>query len=167
VITTVSTPYVRGFMGVRERLSVPEAAKALGISEGALRQRLHRGSIESERGEDGRVYVVITRDTEGDNAHTTAGEGPGPDEITGLLRQHNEFLRRELEVWQEEARRKDHIIAALTERIPELEPASEAPESPVSASEEPYNTHAPPVPETPVSDAQHKRSWWRAFFGLE
>src|SRR5215212_3182966 len=154
-------------MGVQERLSVPEAANRLGISEGALRQRVYRGSIESEKDEYGRLYVVITRDNESDDVHNTIEQGAGPDEITELLRQHNEFLRRELEVWQEEARRKDHIIAALTERIPELEPASEAPESPSSASEEPYNTHAPPVPETPVSDAQHKRSWWRAFFGLE
>jgi len=154
-------------MGVQERLSVPEAAKRLGISEGALRQRLHRGSIESEKDEYGRVYVVITRDNEGDNVHNTTEQGAGPDEITELLRQHNEFLQRELEVWQEEARRKDHIIAALTERIPELEPASEAPESPSSTSEEPYSTHAPPMPETPAPDAQHKRSWWRAFFGLE
>ena len=113
-------------MVVQERLSVPEAANRLGISEGALRQRLHRGSIESEKGEDGRVYVVITRDDNGDNDHNTAGGDSAPDEITELLRQHNEFLRRELEVWQEEARRKDHIIAALTERIPELEPASES-----------------------------------------
>ena len=88
-------------MGVQERLSVPEAANRLGISEGALRQRLHRGSIESEKGEDGRVYVVITRDNNGDNANNTAGEDSAPDEITELLRQHNEFLRRELEVWQE------------------------------------------------------------------
>src|SRR5215212_8559787 len=145
-------------MGVQERLSVPEAANRLGISEGALRQRLHRGSIESEKGEDGRVYVVISRDNEGDNAHNTAGDGPGPDEITELLRQHNEFLRRELEVWQEEARRKDHIIAALTERIPELEPASEAPESPVSASEEPSKGAARPEREEPFRE---RPSFWR------
>ena len=40
------------------------------------------------------------------------------------------FLRSELALWQEEARRKDHIIAALTERIPELEPVREAPSEP-------------------------------------
>jgi hypothetical protein len=146
--------------GVRERLSVPEAAKALGISEGALRQRLHRGSIDSEKGEDGRVYVVITRDNNGDNVHNTAEEVPGPDEITELLRQHNEFLRRELEVWQEEARRKDHIIAALTERIPELEPASESPESPVSASEESGKGNVPPEQQEP----SQPRSWVHRFF---
>ena len=149
--------------GVRERLSVPEAAKLLGISEGALRQRLHRGSIESEKGEDGRVYVVITRDNNDDNAHNTDGEDPAPDEITEFLRQHNEFLRRELEVWQEEARRKDHIIAALTERIPELEPATEAPESPVSSSGSTDKGAAPPEQEEP----SQRRSWWRVFFGLD
>src|SRR5215204_892690 len=143
-------------MGVQERLSVPEAAKRLGISEGALRQRLHRGSIESEKDEYGRVYVVITRDNEGDNVHNTTEQGAGPDEITELLRQHNEFLQRELEVWQEEARRKDHIIAALTERIPELEPASEPRESDISASEEQGNG----------ADSSNDRSWFRRFFGL-
>ena len=150
-------------MGVQERLSVRKAANRLGISEGALRQRLHRGSIESEKGEDGRVYVVITRDDNGDNDHNTTEQGAGPDEITELLRQHNEFLRRELEVWQEEARRKDHIIAALTERIPELEPASESQESHVSASEESGKGSVPPEQEEPPQ----RRSWLRTFFGLE
>ncbi len=32
------------------------------------------------------------------------------------------FLRMELEARTEEARRKDHIIMALTQRVPELEP---------------------------------------------
>src|SRR5215204_6827112 len=121
--------------GVKELLSVPEAAKVLGISEGALRQRLHRGSIPSEKGDDGRVYVVITRNNSGDNAHKTAEESTVSDEITALLRQHNELLRQQLEAWQEESRRKDHIIAALTERIPELEAASEPREFSVSTTE--------------------------------
>jgi len=56
---------------------------------------------------------------------------------------------------------------SLMQRIPELEAPSEKQDSPTTASEEPYMTHAPPVPETPVPDAQRKRSWWRAFFGLE
>ena len=71
-------------MGVQERLSVPEAANRLGISEGALRQRLYRGSIESEKDEYGRVYVVITRDNESDDVHNTTEQGAGPDEITEL-----------------------------------------------------------------------------------
>jgi hypothetical protein len=63
------------------------------------------------------------------------------------MQDQNEYLRRQLEVWQEEARRKDHIIAALTERIPELEAAKEAPpeprEAPVSASEDRAGTESP------------------------
>jgi hypothetical protein len=77
-----------------------------------------------------------------------------------------DYLRRQLEVWQEEARRKDHIIAALTERIPELEPAREA-------SPEPRESPQPPS-EQQVSGTAHpedggpeKRSWWRRFFGIE
>ncbi len=43
---------------------------------------------------------------------------------------------RELEARTEELRRKDHIIAALTERIPELEPAAspEPRQSPTEAA---------------------------------
>jgi hypothetical protein len=40
-----------------------------------------------------------------------------------------------------------------------------------TASEEPYSTHAPPVPERPVSGeqqpSQRRSSWWRRFFGFE
>jgi hypothetical protein len=36
---------------------------------------------------------------------------------------------QELEARTEELRRNDHIIAALTERIPELEPTSEPPDA--------------------------------------
>jgi hypothetical protein len=145
--------------GVKKLLSVPEAAKVLGISEGALRQRLHRGSIPSEKGDDGRVYVVITRNNDSDNAHNTAGGSTDSDEITALLRQHNELLRSQLEAWQEESRRKDHIIAALTERIPELEPAPEPRESPVPVREEASSTPPPPDEERP--------SWWKRFFGFQ
>jgi hypothetical protein len=72
------------------------------------------------------------------------------------LEDQGDYLRRQLEVWQEEARRKDHIIAALTERIPELEPASNAAPGPrgdpVSPSEDSTNGESP-EPE--------RRSWWR------
>jgi hypothetical protein len=43
---------------------------------------------------------------------------------------------RELEARTEELRRKDYIIAALTERIPELEVPSEPREAPVTPSED-------------------------------
>jgi hypothetical protein len=46
------------------------------------------------------------------------------------------YLRREVEVWQEEARRKDHLLAAALERIPAIEEASSEPRgSPETAPE--------------------------------
>ena len=145
---------------MKERMSVPDAASRLGISEGALRQRLHRGSVESEKGEDGRVYVVITGDDVRDNDHNTDGDNGAPDEITELLRHQNEFLRREVEAWQEEARRKDHIIAGLVQRVPELEAAQEPREAPVAPSEEADNGKTPPEQQEPT-----ERSWWQRLFG--
>ena len=157
------------------RLPVTEAAAVLGISTEATRQRVKRGTLPTERDEDGNVFVLLDADstpggTRSDSGGTHGGTGGGTADSTALIAAKDETiqaLKEQLAAWQEESRRKDHIIAALTERIPELEPASEAPESPSSASEEPYSTHAPPMPETPAPDAQHKRSWWRAFFGLE
>ena len=164
-----------GGTGNRMRLPVTEAAAVLGISTEATRQRVKRGTLPTERDEDGNVFVLLDADstpggTRSDSGGTHGGTGGGTADSTALIAAKDETiqaLKEQLAAWQEESRRKDHIIAALTERIPELEPASEAPESPSSASEEPYSTHAPPMPETPAPDAQHKRSWWRAFFGLE
>jgi hypothetical protein len=64
------------------------------------------------------------------------------------LREHNAYLRRiietrdqELRVRTEELRRKDHIIAALTDRIPELEPAPATRDAPETASEGEVGDH--------------------------
>src|SRR5919107_1095724 len=186
------------------RMTVQEAAAALGITVEAVRGRMHRGKYGREKTEDGRVYVVLTPDQlpnsrerfadrseaaqatvhpeseerSSDRSPTVRERSGEREDLVEDLRDHIAFLRAELEArneeirrreeeHREEARRKDTIIAQLTQRIPELEAPSETHESPRTASEEPYSTHAPPVPETPVSDAQHKRSWWRAFFGLD
>jgi hypothetical protein len=73
------------------------------------------------------------------------------------------YLKAVVQTRDEELRRKDHIIAALTERIPELEPpreaSREARESPRTTSEEPSATSPPPDEEHP--------SWWKRFFGLQ
>ncbi len=51
------------------------------------------------------------------------------------LAARNEELRRREEEHREESRRKDHIIMSLTQRIPELEPATESRESSVTPPE--------------------------------
>jgi hypothetical protein len=165
-----------GSTGNRMRLPVTEAASVLGISTEATRQRVKRGTLPTERDEDGNVFVLLDADstpggTRGDGDGTTGGT----HDSTALIDAKDETirtLREQLEAEREANRENRRIIAGLVQRVPELETAREAPperrESPETASEEPYSTHdAPPMPETPVSDAQHKRSWWRAFFGLE
>lgn len=132
----------------RQRLTTAEAAKALGITPDAVRKRASRGQLASEKDPDGKLYIWLDADT----------PPTGHDGRDILI----EFLRSELALWQEEARRKDHIIAALTERIPELPPpdmpSSDTRESSVSASEEPDRGKVPPEEE--------RRSWWRRFFGF-
>jgi hypothetical protein len=153
------TPHERRYTVTERRYMVNEAAELLGISAEAVRARINRGTLPKEKGTDGTVYVRL------DDAHTHPDERPDGDD-TGdhtlpeskafeLMQEQVDYLRQQLEVWQEEARRKDHIIAALTDRIPELEaPASPEPrESPETPPEE-------AAKEEDRGEAQ-QRSWWR------
>jgi len=154
------------------RLPVNEAAAVLGISTEATRQRVKRGTLPTERDEDGNVFVLLDDDgtgggTRSDNVGiaggTTDGTGASTTDGTALIAAKDETiqaLKEQLAAWQEESRRKDHIIAALTERIPELEAAPEPRESPETASGEPHSTHAPPEQEEP----SQSRSWVHRFF---
>jgi hypothetical protein len=105
----------------------------LGISADAVRKRVYRGTLESEKEADGSLFIWLDADA------LSSGRERAEADVTQVLREQVDYLRGQLEVWQEEARRKDHIIAALTERIPELEPArestSEPRESPETATE--------------------------------
>ena len=148
-------------------MDVKQAAEALGISSEGIRQRIRRGSLESEKDTDGRVYVFIDEEA----ANGTPYE-PSTDDVVTRLENEVEFLRKELATRDAEIQRRDAVLLSLSEGLKALNPPPASPEvrdSSVTASEEPYSTHddAPPTPETPVSEAQRKRSWWRAFFGLE
>ena len=56
--------------------------------------------------------------------------------VSGGAEDQVEYLRRELEIRNDELRRKDHQLAAAPERIPAIEPP-ETPEAPKGASEKP------------------------------
>ena len=152
------------------RVTIREAAILLGVSEGAIRKRVDRGTLEHDKGEDGRVYVYLTS---GITDGVPGGDDNGVDassthESTPLISE----MRSRIDFLEDELRRKDMILMNMTETMKAITAPSEPRESSVSASEEqyePYSTHAPPTPETPISEAQPKRKvpWWRAFFGLE
>ena len=146
-------------------ITVQEAAHNLGVKEDAIRKRIQRGTLRHRKDpKDGRVYVHLdavrdtsqdipptatyatTQDGTQDTSQDTTQDASQPALIE-TLQDQVEYLRgvidtrdRELEARTEELRRKDHIIAALTERIPELEPVREAPpegrEEPETASPE-------------------------------
>lgn len=148
------------------RVTVPEAAEMIGVTQSAIRKRVQRGTIPWDKDAEGWTYVYL----DPSETHLGAGgertrdrpAGQTRDELLEAYRDQVEFLRRELE-------RKDTIIISLTQRIPELEAPSEPSGVPETASEVPYSTHAPPRPERLVSGEQEppqRRSWRREFFGL-
>ncbi len=137
------------------RYTVPDAARILGISPEAVRNRLSRGTLDSIK-EGGTVYVLINRDmapAENDIS------GDIPDESTVLISEMREriaFLERELERRSEESAEMRRLLAAALERMPpQLEAPSEGPESPVTPAED--RGRGDDVREEP-------RSWWRRWF---
>ena len=103
-------------------MDVKQAAEVLNISSEGVRKRIKRGSLEAEKDSDGKVYVWLDTDWTGSDAGRTGlDEGSDAQQTADkdakaieILRDQVEYLRAQLEVWQEEARRKDHLLAALT-----------------------------------------------------
>ena|ERR687897_2006840 len=150
------------------RLTLTEAADALGVSRDAVRMRVRRGSLASEKGEDGRVYVFVEPDQ--DAVHPESQDEASRDApLVEELRDRVESLERQLQRADERDRENRRIIAALTQRIPELEmpaetPPEEQPESPTPPTEQPGRVE----PQAQVEGAQEgaeRRSWWRRLFG--
>ncbi len=150
----------------RQRVSVDEAARVLGLSVDAIRKRVQRGTIPYEKDPAGRVTILL--DTV-ETVQDITGHGPGhghrrgEERLLEELREQVAFLRRELEARTEEARRKDHIIMSLAQRVPELEPGTLRDERDAreTVSEDDGGTG------TPAGDTGEPRgrSWWRRFFG--
>jgi excisionase family DNA binding protein len=111
-----------------DRLTIQEAARRLGVSEGAVRKRVTRGTLEHHKDEDGRVYVYLDA---GVDDRVDEGVEPNSNALISQLRDEVDYLR-------DENRRKDEIIMqqAMTMRqltaAPTQEP-SEARESPESS----------------------------------
>jgi transposase-like protein len=138
----------------RERVTVQEAARQLGVTESAIRKRVQRGLLAHDKEPDGRLYVYldiqdIGRDEVRDSSY---------DMLVRRLENENEFLRRELE-------RKDAILLNMTEAMKALSPPSqetspEARESPETATHETERGVG--------SDQAHEgvqRPWWQRWFG--
>ena len=138
-----------------QRATLAEAAELLGISKGAVRQRVRRGTLRSDKGDDGRVYVYV--DPSVDDVHTRAPQAEGA--LVEELRDRIRYLERQVEEERNARYRADELLARLMDRT-QLEAPSEARESDVS----PGPTDAP---NRVGAEAQEgvRRSWWRKLFG--
>lgn len=162
----------------RDRVTVQEAALRLGVKDDAIRKRIQRGTLEHEKGLDGRVYVYL--DVDEDASYVRQGHGStwdgtkdaaydtSQDALLASLQDQVEYLRSVLQEERDARRRADMIIAqlsqanaSLAERVPELE-ASQEPEEALEGREPRTNGEGPQgAPEEP-----QRRSWWREFFGI-
>jgi len=136
---------------------VQEAAGVLGTTVDALRKRVQRGTIQSERDDEGRVWIIL--DKEQDTARQEPDTGQPPPDSTTLISR----LEDEVRFLREELARKDAIMLRLAESIPQIEaPASPEPRE----SPEPRSGSSTPTEGTGDQEAATERlSWWRRVFG--
>ena len=137
-------------MNGRERSSPPEANVSGDSRESEAARAADRSShVRDQRAENGPLVEEL-RD------HMAF--------LRAELEARNEEIRRREEEHREEARRKDTIIAQLTQRIPELPSVTsqEQRDAPERASEDRDSGERPPEPQEPAQ----RRSWlYRFFFG--
>ena len=148
----------------RHAYTLTDAARILGTSEGALRQRIRRGTLETFK-ENGRVYVYLPHtDNVQEDVHTPESHAlrSADDELRArveLLEQELERAHELLRSAEERDRETRRLLAAALERIPpQLEAPSETRESPETATED---RGVEPHPER----VEERVSWWRRMFG--
>jgi hypothetical protein len=159
------------------RLTVQEAAEVLGTSVDAVRMRVRRGSLESEKDPDARVYVWVDGD-----ASETKPELEG--ESTGLISAKDETIRvlhEQLQAEKQAHAEARRLLAGALDRIPpQLETPRESSEASESVVEDcggagegtPRSSTAGPQEgaERPRDTAEFPmrgslaRPWWRRMF---
>ncbi len=152
-----------------QRLTVPEAASWLGITEAAVRGRIKRGTLRSYR-EEGNVYVVLVGD-ESRGESTANRDAPATDpreELVEELRGQVDYLQGIIGTRDRELSEMRRLLAGALERIPEIEAPRDSPpeprDAPETASEDVGGTE---TPAGGTGEPRGRSSWWRRFFGFE
>ncbi len=145
-----------------QRLTIPDAARALGVSSEAVRGRVKRGTLESERSADGTVYVLLDVGTtprpNADQAATdhrpTADQPRDQSEVVEELRSRVRSLEHQLEEANTRDRENRRLLAAALNARQ------------IEAPEGEKNPEPEFAPDTGVSqDEPRTRSWWKKMFG--
>src|SRR5687767_6494316 len=141
------------------RYTVPEAAQVLGISPEAVRNRLSRGTLRSEKVE-GRVHVLLARPDRSQPIGDVSTDIP--TDIVEELRDRIRYLERQVEEERDARRRADTLLARMMDRLPELEAPSDERESPQTVEEE--HDRAETHPDAPGAQEGAQKAWWRRIF---
>jgi hypothetical protein len=139
----------------------------LGISTGAVRNRLSRGTLRKVK-EEGAVYVLLpsdmSRDADRDTSDTPGGmPHPEPDALTSELRDRLHYVERQLEAERQAHAEARRLLAAALERIPAIEAPADEREAQETVEQEPER--AEPRSAAPGAQEGARRSWWRRVFG--
>jgi DNA-binding MarR family transcriptional regulator len=153
------------------RLSVPQAAERIGITQDAVRKRIKRGYIEWEKDAEGRLYVWVDPTETGKETSSNTSSETSQDVDAPVLLDYVETLKERIHHLEEESRRKDHLLAAALERIPAIEPPPDTPTrnippEPTGASVGHSDNGGGSAGSDGMEEAE-KPSWWRRFFGIE
>ena len=151
-----------------QRLTVPEAASWLGITEAAVRGRIKRGTLRSYR-EEGNVYVVLVGD-ESRGESSIKRDAPDDalatdprEELVEELRGQVDYLQGIIGTRDRELSEMRRLLAGALERIPEIEAPRDSPPETRDARE--TASEDEPGIETPSDDTgEPRRSWWRWFW---
>ena len=136
-----------------QRVTVSEAAEQLGITAEAVRMRIKRGTLRSER-QGGRVFVLLGQSQPTDR----------PDEPTTLISE----MRSRIQFLEDELQRKDAILLNMTEAMKALNPpAQEAPSQAQESTETAQEQQERGEPHSATGGAEEgvRRPWWRRVFG--
>jgi hypothetical protein len=149
-------------------IGIADAAKQLGISVEAVRQRIRRKRLQAYKDSSGVWQIVLPGDESPPRAvqHSVgpavgSADGPnGHDRLIDHLQGEVAFLRDEMarqrEQWAEESRRKDVIIHELSSQLKAL---------PEKIVEHQQAAAAEPEPEddgtTDWTNGSPARPWWK------
>ncbi len=139
-------------MGETRRATIQEAARIMGVSEGAIRKRVKRNTLRHDKEADGRVYVYLEGATRGVDDRVDDVPHPDSNALISEMRDRITFLEGELQ-------RKDAILLSMTEAMKAIAPPAqgeaprEPPGAPVTATEQPGRVK----PQRPLESAQEPR----------
>ena len=157
-----------------QRLTVAQAATVLGITEGAVRSRIKRGTLPTTK-EGAAVFVLLGGGTSEANQPPSDGVPTAQPGLVEELRDRVASLERQLERRGDETERLHQIIAGLAQANAEQArtiraieaPASEAAEEPAEDAETVDEAPEGSEPRSATGSTQEatRRPWWRRVFG--